>query len=55
MGKCVHEDYEVQFDPVTDEPEHVICAQCHGLWPVGERIKFTELALDLLRKPEADD
>lgn len=49
MSRCVHEDYEVKFDPVTDEPEHVLCAQCNGLWPVGERINSVELALDLLK------
>jgi hypothetical protein len=52
MGKCVHEDYEVTFNPETDEPEHVICALCQGLWPVGARVKTVELALELLKRNE---
>jgi len=49
MATCPHEDFEVMFNPDTSEPEHVLCAMCHGLWPVGERIKTIETALELLK------
>jgi hypothetical protein len=48
MTTCPHDDVDIRFDEASNEPVHIICEQCHGIWPVT-KAKPVQVALELLR------